>query len=30
VGGDPAGAGVEVVALDGAGRIAEDHPFGQM
>jgi hypothetical protein len=29
-GGDPPGAGFEVVVLDGAGRIAEDHQFVQM
>jgi hypothetical protein len=29
-GGDPVGAGLEVVVLDGAGRIAEDHQFVQV
>jgi hypothetical protein len=29
-GGDPVSAGLEVVVLDGAGRIAEDHQFVQM
>jgi hypothetical protein len=28
--GDPVGAGLEVVVLDGDGRIAEDHQFVQI